>query len=649
MLAVCGLLASLSAASATLSIQAGSIRGPSVRIEKVDVRLDTNGSATVSAERILTGNRTVSRLKLDCTRWTSPAGARCEQGRLEADGLVDSPWQVDAKWAARHAALDVITRRGARLNATDVSLDGSSGVLLFQEWPVVSALPWWPADVPAPSAGVLSGNVSWKQAGAMLDGKAAIIGLAFASADGTRAAEGVTLQAEGHLRRDNDAWQAQATLQWPKGEVYWQPLYLKAEGAPFVQVEGRWRDRDGELPAWHLVWPGIGRVDGSLAWRKGQLAALAAKSDKLQLGPLYLRALQPLLAGSVLEDLDIQGAASASIDWRDGRLTALDLDIADLFAEDRKGRVAIYGLSGNLPWRPDEMTNARFQWQGGQVFHLPFDAANLSARVQGSKVQVAKWIQPAMGGRLVLEDFSAERRPDGWYGGLKANLEHLSMPQLSSALGWPRIDGELDGELPRLALSPEELRVFGPIEVQAFDGIAFLRNLRLKQPFSPAPVLTTDAALQHIDLGKLTRTFSFGSIDGQVDASIDGLTLISGKPVAFDARIRSTPGDYPKRISQRAVQNISSLGGGGAAALSTTFLRVFQSFGYRELGMSCRLQDGVCEMGGIANVPQGYYMVIGAGVPSINVIGYNRRVNWSELVDRLKRVTQGGGPVVHTP
>lgn len=566
-----------------------------------------------------------------------------------AEGLVDGPWQVDARLAARATSLEATTRKGSTLKATDLSLDGDRGTLLLQDWPIVSALPWWPADVPAPSAGVLSGNASWKQAGAVLDGKVAIIGLAFANADGTQAAEGVTLQVEGHLRRDGDAWQAQASLQWPKGEVYWQPLYLKAEGAPSVQVEGRWRGSDGELPAWHLVWPGIGRVDGSLAWRNGQLTALTAQSDKLQLGPLYGRALQPLLAGSVAEDLEVQGAASAKVDWRDGQLKALDLEIADLFAEDRKGRVAIYGLSGNLPWRPDVATDARFHWQGGQVFRLPFEAAELSARVQGSRVQVARWTQPAMGGRLVLEDFSAERRGDGWYGGLKANLEHLSMPRLSSALGWPQIEGELDGELPRLTLSPEELRVFGPIEVQAFDGIAFLRNLRLKQPFSPAPVLTTDAALQHIDLGKLTRTFSFGSIEGQVDATVDGLTLISGKPVAFDARIRSTPGDYPKRISQRAVQNISSLGGGGAAALSTTFLRVFQSFGYRELGMSCRLQDGVCEMGGIANVPQGYYMVIGAGVPSINVIGYNRRVNWSELVDRLKRVTQGGGPVVHTP
>lgn len=28
----------------------------------------------------------------------------------------------------------------------------------------------------------------------------------------------------------------------------------------------------------------------------------------------------------------------------------------------------------------------------------------------------------------------------------------------------------------------------------------------------------------------------------------------------------------------------------------------------------------------------------GGGIPALNVIGYNRRVDWSELVNRLQRV-----------
>ena len=109
----------------------------------------------------------------------------------------------------------------------------------------------------------------------------------------------------------------------------------------------------------------------------------------------------------------------------------------------------------------------------------------------------------------------------------------------------------------------------------------------------------------------------------------------------FDARLASSDGEYPRRISQAAVQNISALGGAGAAsAIQRSLLRFFEQFGYSALGLSCRLENGVCRMGGIENVPQGYVIVKGGGIPAITVLGYNRNVGWRELIERLKRVTR---------
>jgi hypothetical protein len=34
-------------------------------------------------------------------------------------------------------------------------------------------------------------------------------------------------------------------------------------------------------------------------------------------------------------------------------------------------------------------------------------------------------------------------------------------------------------------------------------------------------------------------------------------------------------------------------------------------------------------------------LVKGGGIPAITVMGYNRQVSWQELLDRIKRVTQG--------
>jgi hypothetical protein len=175
-----------------------------------------------------------------------------------------------------------------------------------------------------------------------------------------------------------------------------------------------------------------------------------------------------------------------------------------------------------------------------------------------------------------------------------------------------------------------------------FDGTITAQNLALENPLSKVPRLTGDIAMRNLDLDLLTRTFSFGKITGRIDADVKALELVNWDPVRFDVRVASSAGDYPRRISQAAVQNISALGGAGAAAaIQRSFLGFFETFGYSALGWSCRLELDVCHMGGIENTPQGYVLVKGGGIPAITVLGYNRNVGWHELLARLKRVTQG--------
>ncbi|MEN9461378.1 MAG: hypothetical protein RIS84_1398, partial [Pseudomonadota bacterium] len=46
------------------------------------------------------------------------------------------------------------------------------------------------------------------------------------------------------------------------------------------------------------------------------------------------------------------------------------------------------------------------------------------------------------------------------------------------------------------------------------------------------------------------------------------------------------------------------------------------------------------------DAPNGYYIVKGGGLPRIDVIGYNKRVNWNELLNRLKAVTKLEKPII---
>ena len=55
------------------------------------------------------------------------------------------------------------------------------------------------------------------------------------------------------------------------------------------------------------------------------------------------------------------------------------------------------------------------------------------------------------------------------------------------------------------------------------------------------------------------------------------------------------------------------------------------------------LRDGVCAMGGITapSADQDSFVIVrGGGIPALDVIGYNSRVDWNELLDRLQRVLE---------
>jgi len=246
----------------------------------------------------------------------------------------------------------------------------------------------------------------------------------------------------------------------------------------------------------------------------------------------------------------------------------------------------------------------------------------------------------------VLEDLALGWSAAGWEGSGGVVLELVSMPSLTEALGLPGMAGVMSAALPGVRLSPGELVLDGTLAVSVFGGWLQASGLRVREPFGVASHLTGEIEARHIDLAQLTETFSFGSITGHIDADVRGLELSSWRPTAFDARIASIEGDERRRISQRAVENLSALGGGGAlAVVQRSVLRLFETFGYRELGFRCRLANGVCEMGGLSAVSDsgaradgGFAIVRGGGIPALDVIGYNRRVDWSELVARLQRV-----------
>ena len=117
------------------------------------------------------------------------------------------------------------------------------------------------------------------------------------------------------------------------------------------------------------------------------------------------------------------------------------------------------------------------------------------------------------------------------------------------------------------------------------------------------------------------------------------------RPVAFQAELHTASGG---RISQRAVNNLTSVGGGSlAGGLQGALLRLFSTFPYKRIGLSCTLVNDVCIMGGIAPADGGgYTLVEGDGLPYIHIIGHQTRVDWATLVSRVQAATAGQRPVI---
>ena len=250
---------------------------------------------------------------------------------------------------------------------------------------------------------------------------------------------------------------------------------------------------------------------------------------------------------------------------------------------------------------------------------------------------------PVLDGVLGIDDFQLEFSADRalrWQ--VNGLLRPVSLSQLSLALGWPELSGKLSGVIPDVRYDNGNLEVGGILRMRVFDGEVTLRNLTLEQPFGLVPRLQVDARADNIDLETLTRTFSFGRIEGRLDGRVDGLDMESWRPVAFDAEFATPENDSSRhRISQKAVDNISSIGGAGVGgALSRSFMRFFEDFPYQRLGIRCRLENGICDMGGVAPAAEGYYLVKGRLIPPrLDVIGYADRVNWDTLMAQIMAVT----------
>lgn len=607
---------------------------------------------------------------------------RCDDALLSADfpgiGRQDVPgWFVHDRQSGRtRATLSRVPVAGGELHLqADVDGDFLSmefrgeGLQLEALLGVAGDVGFDLADMTA--GGAVSGSGSFRSAadGSLTANVSATLdGSSVSNAAGTAVAADLNGRLEVGARYDDKGWLFDAAVETNAGEVYVEPVYANASEHAMQFTASAVRTSDfrsfsiGEFSLRQDTLLDVaGRLDVAIPESEDAPVDFDGRIDitDTSVNAVYTSLLQVLAAGTILGDLETAGRLTGSVTFAAGAPDSATLDFDDIALDDRERRFAVYGLAGHVHWpgTAGEAGSTRLRWDGAVAYNIPLGAAAIEVELDGNDVELLSPLRlPTMGGalvvnRLAMRDYGTESAS----GLLDAELEPIELGQLSAAFGWPAFSGSLSGRLPLLQYEGNEMAVGGRLTARAFDGDIEIANLRLEQPFGRVPRLYGDLSLRRLDLERITNTFSFGLIQGRLSGDLTGLAMLNWRPVTMDLHLYTPPDDDSRhRISQRAVENLASVGGGGGAAiaLSSGFLKFFEVFAYDRIGLRCVLKDGTCAMSGAGDagespVGDGYYIVKGSGLPRIDVIGYRRQVNWEQLLSQLASITRSDSPIIN--
>ena len=593
----------------------------------------------------LAGHLKIHQLQLRCPALDLSAGIGCNDGHflalLPGLGKIEGTLQAQFEHSNRWHALATIQRRSQKL-ADLQKLAAAFGTV-----------------IPGEIAGNGDINLKVELTPLRTEISAEIIttALNYSEPSGRYATEKLAARLQAHWDSSSKRWGLTADSR--SGQIYVEPVFLDFSVLPLhAEISALPTPEGWQLERLLAQQGSSSTIKASgLITKDFKPRTLDLSIETSDLAPLLVADVQPFLIGTRLEGLSANGKLRANITLSEHKPSALKADLDKVTLDAGKLGLSLKDLSGQLYWSATEAPASSLNWQEGTATKIPLGPSQIVFRAQAQSFELlAPWRQPFLEGALLVERLalggvgSPELRAD-----FSGTLEPIKLTALCKALGWPEFGGTLGGRLPGLSIRNDVWSVQGALEAQVFDGSLRLENLNAIEPFGVLPRVTADMHMKRLDLERLTSVFSFGRITGRLDGDVEGLRLLAWKPVAFKGRIYSTPGDdTAKRISQRAIDNISSIGGGPTGILSRGFLSLFEDFAYDRIGISCVLNDGRCQMDGIEATSSkdgqaGYYLVKGRLLPRIDVVGYAHSVSWNTLIEQIRAAQTSSGPQTHPP
>ena len=662
LLTPCLLAASVSSAYPQLRFSVQDIKNPVFQTRNITAQLNESSEGkrqlAITVDTITIHNYVFSNIRILCRSFLLESKTiDCMDGQLQVKELFTVP--VALQFTATQSQLNIHLKPSKdehwqfTLQWDDVLWQAG---LAIDAGKMTHFTAWIPDNEKFPklTAGTVNGSVQfngYRKGLSAVHADLTVDGLAFSDQVGMHAGEDITLSLTSSARQDSkhNHWNLHSEIHWQKGAVFWQPLFFTGNDH-YLNIHGIADEKNLHLQNSHLILADIGTFNFSstVTWVDFALNTAELEADNIGLSALFDQILKPFLSDTILADLEISGHSDMALHIQNGNVQEIDLHLDDVSIVDKRNRFAFHRIDAHIPWQMDTATIADISLLNGHVLHIPFGSMRVPLEINDFNIFLPQLAVPVLDGTLKLEDFSASFVDSVWHWEFGGELTPVSMEALTDALQIQPMHGILSGYIPEVRFDGNNVSVNGVLQINIFDGSVVIHKLKLIEPMGLAPHLTADIAMRNLDLGLLTKTFSFGKVEGRVDIDIGDLELTNWKPIHFDAHLFSSPGKYTRRISQAAIQNISALGGEGAVmAIQRSFLRFFEEFSYAEIGWRCALRFYVCYMGGIESEPDSEYTLIkGGGIPAINVMGYNREVGWQELISRLQRITQEHDPII---
>jgi len=503
--------------------------------------------------------------------------------------------------------------------------------------------------------GEMNSDITFVGSGASIQtirGDVFIKKFAFSNEDSTVVGEEVATKIKFVSKRSDRIWQSEINATTYQGELYFDPVFIDANKSTKDLYGVISLDMDAnkltlaplhfeDANAIHLEINTVIDYQNKIA-----LTPIQADIEYALFPDVYEEYMQPFLLDSNIADLDSKGKLSGSILLDGKRILETDLNLGYLSFADKQNRFSIENLNGNFGWGERYIgKNYEVSFERADVYKIQLDDSRFLFSNNDQELILNKPVSvPMLDGAINIESFKVihpGKKDQSIL--MDISLMPVSMSKLSTAFGWPEMNGNLAGYAPNVTYMQGDLDVQGALLIRGFGGSTTIHNLSASDLFSITPKLSADIQLNNLDLSSLTETFSFGKITGRLDGAIKNLQFVSWSPVEFDAWFGTPEKDNSKhRISQTAVDNLTQVGNGGANILSKSFLRFFDSFRYDKLGLGCRLKNNTCLMRGVNNEAgdssKNFYIVKGSGLPRIDIVGFTNQVSWPVLISRLKTV-----------